>query len=289
MINKNNILESEKIYDERVYDIFKQIQTHPDVRLILVAGPSCSGKTTTTRKLVELLATINIECHMISIDDYFHDVITPEGAVFGGGRDFESIDSIDLDALHECLRDLADSKPVEIPLFDFETGKRQGIRSKIILDGNDIAIIEGLHALNPVIYKNFVSQEKIFKVFLDCKNPQLDEKFVKFPRLLRRLVRDYNFRNADADKTFFLWKNVVLGEQKYIFPYSGYANASINTFYDYETALLKQYAFKILSQMQSDSKYLCEGQLLKEYLETQNDVICESDVPKTSMLREFIG
>lgn len=279
----------EQQYQDSVQRVFDAILSRPSTRLILVAGPSCSGKTTTTCNLVKLLAKNGITSHMISIDDFYRDVVTPDGGKFGGNADFESLDSIDLDCLHGTLKSLADGKQTDIPMFCFEKGKRVGIRNTVKLENNDIAIIEGLHALNPAIYENFVNGGKIFRLFLDCTDPSDKSGGKKLSRLVRRLVRDYNFRNSDAQKTLYLWQNVVRGEEKYIFPFAPLANQSVNTFFGYETALLKNDALKILSDLPKDGEYASDAAKITEYLNTETNSIDASLVPENSMLREFIG
>lgn len=285
----NKIQISESKYNSEIEDIFSRIKTRSDVRLILIAGPSCSGKTTTTQKLVSLFAGQNVKCHMISIDDFYKDVEIQKGKQFGEGCDFEAIESIDLAELHKCLKNLTDGKEAVIPKFSFHKAKRDGISSVIKLGESDIAIIEGLHALNPVIYESFVPENKIFKIFLDCKNINSDSKYEKLPRLVRRLVRDSNFRNADAEKTFYLWENVVRGEEKYIYPYANLADDKINTFFSYETALFKNFALEILSHLPSNSRYTEKCSLIREYLDKETEYITSDLVPANSMLREFIG
>ena len=191
--------------------------------------------------------------------------------------------------LHSCLGDLSNGKTVDIPLFDFEKTYRDGIRNTITLKDNDIAIIEGLHALNPVIYENFVEKEKICKVFLDCVDESLPDGDKKKTRLVRRLVRDNNFRNADAVLTFTLWGNVLRGEQNYIYPFKSKADFCINTFFAYETALLKPYAVKLLKKVKKTSEYYADARNALKFLKKIKGGVKPKLVPENSMLREFIG
>lgn len=285
MTDKNLIYECEKEYNEKILKIAEQIAKKPNIRLVLIAGPSCSGKTTTSSLLSRYLKEKhNICSYAISIDDFYKDVVYLPGETVKD-KDFEAIESIDLDLLHTSLRSLCDGKKTEIPLFDFETTKRCGIRSTITLKENEIAIVEGLHALNAKIYENFVPREKIFSIFLDC----YDSDKEKNARLVRRLVRDYNFRNADANLTFTLWGNVLRGEEKYIYPFSHLADVSVNTFHEYETALLKPYAEKILSQIKNGDEFYENAKNVLSYLSTVTGKVNENLVPKDSLLREFIG
>ena len=227
-----NTIENEELkYKQKIERIAEDIISNRHIRLILIAGPSCSGKTTTSATISRLLNEKDITCHTISIDDFYKDVVFLPGETFAD-KDFEDLDSLDLDLLHKCLHDLSLGKTVDIPLFDFEKTYRNGIRSTITLGENDIAIIEGLHALNPAIYEGFVERDKIKRIFLDCHDNLTGHKHERF---IRRLVRDRNFRNADAHLTFTLWDKVIAGEEKHIYPFASQADYKINTFHRYET------------------------------------------------------
>ena len=277
---------SEEKYKKQIESIAKDIISNPDIRLILVAGPSCSGKTTTSATLSRYLKEFGGKTsHTISIDDFYKDVTFLPGETFAD-KDFEALDSLDLDLLHTCLHDLSLGKTVDIPLFDFEKTYRNGIRNTITLGDNDIAIIEGLHALNPAIYENFVEENKICSIFLDCRDGNEKNKYERF---IRRLVRDRNFRNADAFLTFTLWGKVISGEEKYIYPFSDKANYKVNTFHEYETCLLKPYAKKLLSEIDENNIFFEDACKVNAYLEPYSEIVDNSLVPKDSLLREFIG
>ena len=277
---------AESSYKDKIYDIAKEVMNNRDIRLILIAGPSCSGKTTTSSTLSEYVYKhAGIKSHTISIDDFYKDVTFLPGETFAD-KDFEALDSIDLDLLHKCLHDLSLGKTVDIPLFDFEKTYRNGIRSTITLGKNEIAIIEGLHALNPVIYENFVEKSKILRVFLDCHDKEKKEKHERF---IRRLVRDRNFRNADALLTFTLWGKVIAGEEKHIYPFAKEADFSINTFHSYETEVLKPFAEKLLDEIKEGSIFYDDAVIIKNYLSKCQEEIPTNLVPKDSLLREFIG
>lgn len=281
---KYNIPYIEKQYQNQIDKAINEITSNSSIKFILVAGPSCSGKTTTTKKLIEGLSKKGISAHMISIDDFFFDVDS-----FDKDKDFESLESIDMEYFHECLKNLADGNEVSLPLFDFITAKRSEKYTNLKLDENSIAIIEGLHALNPEIYENFVDEGKIYKIFLDCRNNKLPENLKKYPRLVRRLVRDFNFRNADANLTFLLWEKVILGEEKYIYPFKDNAHIKINTFFEYELSVLKRFARSICEQMPKESEYFEDNLRLLDYLNTESQECEPKSVPKDSLLREFIG
>lgn len=284
MAFKYNISYIEKQYQNKIDKAVNEISESDSIKVILVAGPSCSGKTTTTKKLIEGLKSKGISAHMISIDDFFFDVDS-----FDKDKDFESLESIDMEYFHDCLKNLADGNEVSLPHFDFITAKRSEEYTKLKLDEHSIAIIEGLHALNPEIYKNFVDEDKIYKIFLDCQNPKLSNNLKKYPRLVRRLVRDYNFRNADANLTFLLWEKVIAGEEKYIYPFKDNAHIKINTFFEYELSVLKNFAKNICEQMPKESEYFNENLKLLDYLTNENEECQTKYVPQDSLLREFIG
>ncbi len=277
---------AENAYKSSIEKIAKAVAKRKDIRLILIAGPSCSGKTTTSATLSRyLFEYAGLKSHTISIDDFYKDVEFLPGETFAD-KDFEALDSIDLDLLHQCLHDLSLGKTVDIPLFDFEKTYRNGIRSTITLRKDEVAIIEGLHALNPKIYENFVEKSKICSIFLDCHDKVFENKF---ERLIRRLVRDRNFRNADAHLTFTLWDKVIAGEEKYIYPFAEKADFSINTFHSYESALLKPFAEKLLDEIGKDSIFYDKAEAVRKYLGTFPGVVPTELVPKASLLREFIG
>ena len=283
---KEMINKSERKYKDQISHIAHDISKNSGIRLILIAGPSCSGKTTTSATLSRYLYEYaSIKSHTISIDDFYRDVEFLPGETFAD-KDFEALDSIDLDLLHQCLHDLSLGKTVDIPLFDFEKTYRNGIRSTITLGDDEVAIIEGLHALNPEIYENFVEKDKICSIFLDCHDTFTSNKY---ERLIRRLVRDRNFRNADAHLTFTLWDKVIAGEEKYIYPFASKADFSINTFHFYETALLKPFAEKLLAEIDSNSVFYKNAAEVKRYLSPVSETVSPELVPKDSLLREFIG
>lgn len=280
------IISAEEKYKKEIEAIADDIISDRGVRLVLIAGPSCSGKTTTSITLSRFLyEKANITSHTISIDDFYKDVKFLPGETFAD-KDFEALDSLDLDLLHSTLHDLSLGKTVDIPLFDFEKTYRDGIRNTITLGENDIAIIEGLHALNPEIYENFVEKSKIRRIFLDCRNGNEKSKNERF---IRRLVRDRNFRNADAHLTFTLWKKVVEGEEKYIYPFKDKADYKVNTFHSYETGLLRPFAEKLLSEITEESKFFDSAKKVYEYLAKVDESVSPQSVPKDSLLREFIG
>lgn len=281
---KKTINRNEQRYNDFVQSCAENIACDSSVKLLLVAGPSCSGKTTTTEKLVSHLEAFGKKAHMISIDDFYKNSedlpVNPDGT-----KNMESFDSIDTASLHECLADLAKGREAEVPLFDFTISRRNGVRKKIKLSKDDIAIIEGLHALNPDIYRNFVSEDMVYKIFLDCHSESVSE--MRYSRLIRRLVRDFYYRSSDAANTFFLWKGVLEGEKKYIYPYAHLADTTINTYFEYETRVFKSHVMPILEATPTDSEYRPSAEAILEFL-SGIDGIDSKYVPKDSLLQEFL-
>ncbi len=288
MDNSVLIHSEEQKYLEQVKKVTSYISSNPEIKMLLIAGPSCSGKTTTSQTICSLLADTGIQAFTVSIDDYYKDVILANGETVGD-KDFEALDSIDLDLLKSNLHDLSTGKAVDLPYFDFKAMKRKGVRQRLSLSENSIAVIEGLHALNPEIYRGFVRAECITSLFLNCVNEELTGSFVKYPRLIRRLVRDSNFRNASCETTLSLWKNVTRGEEKYIFPFSETAQFYINTYHSYEEQVLFPFAKSLLDDISHESRHYYDASMLSEYLDKFSDKIPLSDVPKHSLLREFVG
>ena len=279
------IMFDENRYGNFINECADRICKDSHIKLVLVAGPSCSGKTTTTHKLSDALYKRGKQAYTISIDDFY---LNPKDMPIkeDGKPDFEAIESFDIQDLHNCLHKLSCGESADIPHFDFALEKRTGTRCTIRLDNKSIAIIEGLHALNPVIYKNFVSEDKIFKIFLDCHtdNPST----MRYSRLMRRLVRDYHYRNSDAQKTFMLWENVLSGEKKYIYPFENLADVKINTRFDYESGVFRDSVINILKELPENSIYREFAKVMIDYL-TGIESISQKAVPQDSLLYEFIG
>lgn len=279
------IMLDENRYSNFINECADRICENSHIKLILVAGPSCSGKTTTTHKLSDALFKRGKQAYTISIDDFY---LNPKDMPLkeDGKPDFEAIESFDIEGLHDCLHKLSCGECADIPHFDFTAEKRTGVRCTIRLDDKSIAIIEGLHALNPIIYKNFVSEDKIFKIFLDCHSDT--PSTMRYSRLMRRLVRDYHYRNSDAQKTFMLWENVLAGDKKYIYPFEHLADIKINTRFGYESAVLRGDAIEILKKLPADSIYTEFAKVMIDYL-SGIESIPENAVPHDSLLQEFIG
>ncbi|MDY4559595.1 MAG: nucleoside kinase [Eubacteriales bacterium] len=254
-----------------------------DTKLLLLSGPSCAGKTTTSKRLQANLVKRGKGISVISLDDFY---LGPEKSpkTPDGKPDFESIYALDLPYIQECFSDLVKGKTVKTPTFDFNLHGRTDEYHEMKLGDGDICIVEGLHALNPLITADLIEPKYIFKIFLESyKNSDSPEK----TRILRRLVRDYHYRSSDANRTFEMWDNVVSSELINIRPFSRYANATINTYFEYEAGVLKKPALEVLSTLDDSSEYEGLAREIKDSLEYVHSVPLDM-VPKDSLLQEFI-
>ncbi|MDD4839184.1 MAG: nucleoside kinase [Clostridia bacterium] len=278
------IEEDEEIYEKVLMFNAKTICDDINIKFVLVAGPSCAGKTTTARKLREYMIARGKIVYTISLDDFYlnsEDCPRMEDGKF----DFETIYALDLDCIHKCLASLCEGKRTELPLFDFPSHSRKSEVVVIEPTDHDIYIVEGLHALNTLIYSSVVDEKHIFRIYLDSFEESGAKKGQT--RFLRRLVRDYYYRSAKAERTFDMWENVASGEDKYIRPYAHLAEGCVNTFFDYETAVLKKSAVRILSEIPHNSQYKPQADKVMQSL-YDDESLCPSVVPESSLLQEFI-
>lgn len=286
------IMISEAMQEKQIARIADEIaeQYKKGVRMVLIAGPSSSGKTTTCKRLEIQLATNLLHPIGISLDDYFvNREDTPKDE--NGEYDFESLYALDLPYFNADLQRLIAGEEIDMPTFDFETGKRVYRGKKMKLQENSIIVIEGIHALNPELTANLDDSLKyriyvsaLTSISLDNHNwiPTTDN------RLLRRIIRDYRFRGYSAEETILRWPSVRRGEDKWIFPYQEYADAMFNSAMLYELAALRAYAEPILANVQESSPANAEAYRLLRFLRYFN-YIPQEDLPKTSLLREFVG
>ena len=260
------------------------------VKIVLLAGPSSSGKTTTARKLSVYLKARGFKTHSISIDDYFvNRVDTPKKP--NGEYDFETIKAVDINLFNKHLLKLLDGDKVELPEFNFVIGKREYNGKTLQLGENDIIIIEGLHALNPELTMAVDDSNK-FKIYISpLTQLNIDNHnriHTSDTRRLRRIIRDNKYRGRTAAETLSLWKNILEGEEQYIFPFQNEADVIINSALIYELGVLKVYAEPLLFSVHEDDEVYPEAirliNFLRNFLPIPSD-----DVPKASVLREFIG
>lgn len=296
----NNLVSSSKIADfiqtnelylqQKILNQASIIKDNKNIKFVLMAGPSSSGKTTTSKKLSIALKTYGKKIFNLSIDDYYLDQkLMPKELV--EKRDFESVDLIDKDLLAQHLRKLVNHEEVQLPTYNFNKGIKEFNDKPVSIDDNTIIVIEGIHALNDKLFAS-IPQENKYKIYVSPFEPLSIDRHNHMSttdlRLLRRLVRDNRFRGVGVEDTLKSWQNVRNGEEKYIFPYMEFVDCVLNTSLIYEVGVLKVYAEPLLYSVRVDSPYYEEAQRLIEFLKTFYPIISEY-VPNDSLLREFIG
>ena len=284
---------SETLHDHRYAEIANQIAARPGVKLVLIAGPSSSGKTTSSKRLALHMRVNGLNPIVISLDDYFRNrVDTPLDE--NGEYDFECLEALDVPFLNQQLEQLFAGERVEIPKYDFASGSRKFIGQFLQLTENDVLIMEGIHGLNPKLTAQIPDDDK-FKLYVSVLTPiSIDEKTrmsSRDYRLLRRMVRDNQFRGMSAEDTILRWPSVRAGEEKYIHPFKRMADAEFNSGLFYEIPMLKCYAEPLLQVIPSASLAFDEAQRLLGLIRsviamTPIDV---RHIPPTSIIREFIG
>jgi uridine kinase len=283
---------AEAFQEKKLAEIADQIYAKKDtVRAVLIAGPSSSGKTTSAKRLSIALKVLGIEPIAISLDDYYVNTDkTPRDEK--GDPDFECLEALDVPHLNQQLLALLAGEEITLPVYDFKTGRRreEGGR-KIRLERRTMLIIEGIHGLNDALTPQ-IKRELKFKVYVSALTQLNLDDHHRIPasdnRLLRRMVRDYQFRGAKATKTFRMWPSVQRGELKHIFPFQNSADAAFNSALDYELAVLKLYAEPLLRSVKPGMKEYSEAARLSSFLENFAPIPPQY-VPGTSILREFIG
>lgn len=288
----NDFIDISETYQEKnISDIATQIYSSKKVRVVLIAGPSSSGKTTTSKKLGLELQAIGYTPKIISLDCYYKGKeLTPLDK--DGNPDFECLEALDVDLLNQNLIDLFEGKEVIIPTYDFHLGKRFfDKKNAMTLNKNEILIMEGIHGLNDKLTPKIPSEMK-FKIYLSALTQlNLDDHnriSTSDNRLIRRIVRDFNFRGKSAAGTIAMWPSVRAGEIQHIFPFQNNADAILNTALDYELAVLRVYAAPLLRQINPTMQEYTEATRLLTFLE--NFVTVPSTaVPARSIIREFIG
>lgn len=285
------IMTAEALHEKKIAQIADMIAEKKDsIAVVLIAGPSSSGKTTFAQRLAIQLRVNGMRPHAISIDDYFvNREFTPRDE--NGEYDFESLESIDVELFNHDLKRLINGEVVEIPSFNFKTGKREYKGRKIKMESNDILIIEGIHGLNERLTKDIHKDNK-FKIYISALTQLNIDDHNRIPttdtRLLRRIVRDNQYRGTSAERTIELWPSVRRGEEKNIFPYQEEADVMFNSALIYELSVLKQYAEPLLFRIEPQSPCYSEAKRLFKFLDYFLGVSSEA-VPQNSIIREFIG
>lgn len=295
----NEIVSSGKINDiifteemeknSKILDAASKIIDKGNVKIVLIAGPSSSGKTTTTNKLCLALRSRGRNPKMISMDDFFKDQKDTPLDEFGN-KDYESIDAVNLELFDEKISELLSLKETIMPEYNFITGEKE-FKKTMKLEENDILLIEGIHAMNPKLLTNIPKENKI-KIYLSALNDLNIDRSVRISttdnRLLRRMVRDNRTRGHTVNNTLEAWSKVRIGEEKYIFPYQDMADITINTALTYEIGVLKVYVEPLLYSVDITSPYYDEAKRLLNFLRLFLPIPSEA-IPNDSILREFVG
>ena len=281
---------SEALQEKKLAQIAEEIASREGVKLVLLAGPSSSGKTTSCKRLSIQLAVNGLKPLQISLDDYFVDRDkTPKDE--NGEFDFESIYALNLDLLNEQFNALFRGEEVELPKYDFPSGKSVKSGKKLKLEPNNVLVVEGIHALNPELTAH-VPEEQIFRVYASALTTILLDNHNYIPttdnRLLRRIIRDYKYRGVSAQETIRRWPSVRAGENKWIFPFQENADAMLNTAMLYELSVLKMQAEPLLQQVPENCEEFAEAYRLLKFLKYFKG-IPYNNLPPTSLLREFLG
>ena len=281
---------SEALQEKKIAQIADEIAKRKGVKLVLIAGPSSSGKTTTCKRLSVQLAVNGIRPVGISLDDYFLDrEKSPRDEK--GDYDFEHLHALTLPLINEQFTALFRGEEVELPRYDFPTGRSMKSGRKLRLGPKDILVVEGIHALNPELTAQIPEEQK-FRVYASALTTILLDNHNYIPttdnRLLRRIIRDYKYRGVSAQETIRRWPSVRNGENKWIFPYQENANQMFNTAMLFELAVIKRQAEPLLEQVPESCQEYAEAYRLRKFLKYINP-IPEDQIPPTSLLREFLG
>ena len=284
------VLVQEAYQERQIGEIAKQIADRPEVKFVLIAGPSSSGKTTFSHRLSIQLRVGGMHPHPIAVDNYFLDrEKTPKDE--NGNYNFECIEAIDVKQFNDDMQALLAGEEVYLPVFNFKTGKRDYSSTPKKLNAQDILVIEGIHCLNPLLTESLNNDNK-FKIYISALTQLNIDEHNRIPstdgRLIRRIVRDARTRGTSAKNTIAMWPSVRKGEEQYIFPYQEQADVMFNSSLLYELAVLKQYVEPLLFGMGKDCPEYVEAKRLLKFFDYFVGIGSES-VPTNSLLREFIG
>ena len=281
---------SEALQEKKISQIADTIAEKKNIKVVLIAGPSSSGKTTFCKRLsVQLLAS-GVKPVQISLDDYFvnrHETPKDEN----GELDYESIYALNIPLINEQFNALFRGEEVELPKYNFQTGTSEKSGKKLHLEENNVLVVEGIHALNPLLTEQ-IANEKKFKIYASALTTILLDNHNYIPttdnRLLRRIVRDYKYRGCSAEETIHRWPSVRAGENKWIFPYQEQADVMFNTAMLFELAVIKPQAEEVLEQVPENCEEYAEAYRLRKFLKYFAPLPFR-DLPPTSLLREFLG
>ena len=281
---------SEALQEKKIAQIADEIARRPGVKMVLIAGPSSSGKTTTCKRVSVQLAINGLKPIGISLDDYFLDrEDTPRDE--SGDYDFEHLHALNIPLLNEQLNALFRGEEVELPRYNFQTGKSEMSGKKLQLKGNEVLVVEGIHALNPELTASIPDNQK-YRIYASALTTILLDNHNYIPttdnRLLRRIIRDHKYRGVSAQETIRRWPSVRKGENRWIFPYQENADAMFNSAMLFELAVIKQQAVPLLELVPENCAEYAEAYRLRKFLSYIRP-IADDQIPPTSLLREFLG
>lgn len=288
---KNFVEEFESRFNHAIEDRADQIAKDHAYKIVMVSGPSASGKTTTTLKLERYLEERGLEAHTISLDDFFlprKEAPKKED----GSNDYETVYSLNLELLENCCAMLVRGEKTPMPKYDFLTGLSNLSAYELQLRENEVVLMEGIHALNDIVTQH-LPQDRLMKLYVsvssgiaDCDGHLILRK--RQLRLLRRLVRDYRYRGSSAANTFSMWEDVVKGEEQYVLPFKRQADYTLDTTFPFDPCVLKPQAMPLLREAAEDPLWKHRAEELLCALEKVEEADREL-LPKTSILREFVG
>ena len=282
---------NEALHEKRYSQVADMVCTR-GARAVMLAGPSSSGKTTSANRLATQLRVHGKKPILMSLDDYYidRDKIAPGP---DGKLDLEHINTIDTDLFRQDMAKLLDGQEVELPSFNFKTGRREWNGHKLRLHRDSVIIVEGLHGLNPAMLPENVEPNLIFRLYVSPLLPLNLDNHNRIPtsylRLLRRIVRDYESRGSSVQRTLSMWDSVRQGERRWIFPYQENADVIFNSSTLYELAVLKKHIFPLLTQVQPEEECYEEVRAIVKVLNFVREADVDDEIPPTSLVREFIG
>lgn len=284
------ILVQEALQEKKIAEIAQKIAQNPDKKFVMIAGPSSSGKTTFSHRLSIQLRAHGLKPHPIGVDDYFvNREQTPIDE--NGDYNYECLEAIDIKQFNQDMTDLLNGKTVELPSFNFKTGKREYKGNYKTLGPDDILVIEGIHGLNDKLSYSLPKESK-FKIYISALTQLNVDEHNRIPttdgRLIRRIVRDARTRGTSAKDTIAMWPSVRRGEEQYIFPFQEDADVMFNSALIYELAVLKPHVEPILFGIEKDCREYAEAKRLLKFLDYFIGVSSE-EIPKNSIVREFVG
>ncbi len=280
----------EALHEKKIAQIADRIKQAGNIKLVLIAGPSSSGKTTTSLRLCVQLAVAGLKPVQISLDNYFvNRVDTPRDEK--GDYDFESLEAVDYKQFNKDILDLMDGKRVEMPFYNFQTGRREYRGEYLTADESTVFVVEGIHGLNPAM-SNMIPADRKFKIYVSALTQAGIDSHNRIPttynRLLRRIIRDYQYRGYSAQETIRRWPDVRRGEERNIFPFQEQADVMFNSALPYELGVIKKYAEPLLRSVSENTPEYAEARMLLKFLSYFRE-FPDAEIPPTSILREFLS